>query len=1148
MKKFIAISVTSIMLALSAISVAFAENFDNDELCHDFSLGFPEQTYLVREGTTEEIYENFRNYLPEEMTLFDPYEIEGEIQIFIATDGNDSNQGTIDKPMKTLSGAIQRLKQYKNRNKGAVIYFREGSYKVDKRVDIPELLSGNDEHPLFISSYNNEEVKLYAATTADVKSKPALSFSNVSDRLNPEVASKIRAIDCSSFNMNYELNKSSEPQVTINGVPYSIAKWPNNGYAKFAKYDGADGENGVIESGSTAHDNVKHPFEFKTASFRPTTWVNTGDIWFYGRMNSEYLWERYNIDTINPEIPSIRSKTFAWEACKYTNYNVFYCYNILEELDMAGEYFYDKDTKLLYFYPVTDISDDDEFNLLVPENHDTVINISGAKNVVINGIEFGYAKTAIRTTGRKTVVQNCSFVSTQDYAVKIAASNCGIIYSKFVNCSNNIKTGSNAYETLDGLVNRKTPIVSNADRDESEIGRTFIQNNYFQSGEITLMSDKQCVVSHNYFGADTVISSHISARNHIVEYNKFVSFRLRVSDGAGFYNAGSFKNSHTIYRGNYARRYVDNVGSAIAFYMDDLSCTSMAYNNILVDCRFYQHGGSDHIVENNICIGVDTENFAAYTNSINYYPDGGYMEHSYLRFLNDLAYEKGGSRTTSILNEDVYKWDYRLLNLIKGYITVKGEKNRDGENYTRSETEDFIRAARYNVVKNNLFYNCVGPKLIGNELGETFENNYVTDKDPGFENAEEYDFDLKSDAEIFSILKDFEPLPKMDDIGIVFGKGQFKERFETEPAVIISPVNTLDTKVNAKSVSMDWSDPFGVSEYRLVVSENPDMSDPILDTSVSAATSNYELTDLKYDTVYYWYVDNIANDTTFSKRSSKTEIATFRTCRENELYMFEELDTGAIKNVITNIKSSLEFIVEDDGTDKGYGVYNKGTLNELKSLIADAESKIGTYKLNSQVQAAAEELKKDYVNIITDNAIPYTRKASGFKADNWLITSDKCKVSFAKDEGSVALEPNGASGMLINSMPLTPKEGIEFKIKYQSSLGVGWPGISTRLMDKTATSPYGPDGYYIVFSNNNIELQKNKKVIFTMKDDGKIPVNEWFTAYILTENTDEGVKTTFKVNDNVIFEYIDTDNPVYDIGYYGFKTAGTETPVEIAVP
>src|SRR5687768_1154297 len=79
-----------------------------------------------------------------------------QYSLFVSNSGNDQFPGTIEKPLKTIEVAIQRLSGIQQTN--VTIFLRAGKYAPHKVVQIsPDLLRN---HKLEISSYEDELVTI----------------------------------------------------------------------------------------------------------------------------------------------------------------------------------------------------------------------------------------------------------------------------------------------------------------------------------------------------------------------------------------------------------------------------------------------------------------------------------------------------------------------------------------------------------------------------------------------------------------------------------------------------------------------------------------------------------------------------------------------------------------------------------------------------------------------------------------------------------------------------------------------------------------------------------------------------------------------------------------------------------------------------
>jgi hypothetical protein len=91
--------------------------------------------------------------------------------------------------------------------------------------------------------------------------------------------------------------------------------------------------------------------------------------------------------TINPSNDTISILPPGAKYCIKKDQHIFY-YNVFEELDSPGEFYVNRTTGQLFFWPPTPITGDSD--VLVSVTGGVFININGASNVVIKGMENYY--------------------------------------------------------------------------------------------------------------------------------------------------------------------------------------------------------------------------------------------------------------------------------------------------------------------------------------------------------------------------------------------------------------------------------------------------------------------------------------------------------------------------------------------------------------------------------------------------------------------------------------------------------------------------------------------------------------------------------------------------------------------------------------
>lgn len=362
------------------------------------------------------------------------------------------------------------------------------------------------------------------------------------------------------------------------------------------------------------------------------SWVNTGNIWCYGSMFEGWEFGYYNLadktegrdfshyaegDTEertpllggfvpDPEGPytyrgergyySLKSKTFNVWGCKASGNspagrNTFYLFNAIEALDEPGEWFYDKETGVLYVYP----KDEATFlgcamGVSAPEVF-APLHLDGVENAILDGIGIdGSNGTGLLLDGcRNVVIQHFTGANTKK--ANLEMNDCmqtAVLYSDF----------SAAYTVMLRMQGKRA-------HDALTPGDNLIQNCFFHDAKPTRqiavsMSGCRTVVSHNYF-RNTCMNAG-NASECIVEYNRFEGGSADVVDGGMYYSSGpSTRGNHIRYNLFHMFNETHN-----AVYNDTMNGGNYAYYNIVstLNSRCNHHKGwYSSTGMGNVCFG-----------------------------------------------------------------------------------------------------------------------------------------------------------------------------------------------------------------------------------------------------------------------------------------------------------------------------------------------------------------------------------------------------------------------------------------------------------------------------------------------------------------------------------------------------------------
>ncbi len=120
------------------------------------------------------------------------------IHYFVATNGSDDNDGSLDKPFATIEGArdeIRKLSQYPSG--GVVVNIRGGEYPITKQINFLQQDSGTKNAPVVYQAYNNEKVRFTGAKKVDNSKFTAVKNATVLAKIPAEARSKVVQVDLS---------------------------------------------------------------------------------------------------------------------------------------------------------------------------------------------------------------------------------------------------------------------------------------------------------------------------------------------------------------------------------------------------------------------------------------------------------------------------------------------------------------------------------------------------------------------------------------------------------------------------------------------------------------------------------------------------------------------------------------------------------------------------------------------------------------------------------------------------------------------------------------------------------------------------------------------------------------------------------------
>lgn len=650
-------------------------------------------------------------------------ETQQSLMFFVAADGKDSNDGSIDSPFATIEKARDAIRALKSENGGnlpaggVTVNLREGSYKRTVSFTLEQQDSGTQDVPIVYQAYNGEKVSLTGGANLEMSSFSSVTDESILQRLPVESRGKIVQLDLKTvgiadygeilqFGMGLP-SVVSPPQLYADDQAMTLARWPNEGYVRIKSVidrgaNGTKGKGGVF----TYDDN------------RPANWKKTDDIWMYGFWKQAWADSNTKVASIDLEkkaITTVQPHKYGYDAV-----GKYYYYNILEEIDMPGEYYLDRSNGVLYFYPPEKMQKPEVTLSLLKQD---MVVMNQVSNVTFKGITFETtcAGGFVIKDGTNVLINECSVCRTGQMAVTIdGGSNDGVSNSAiFDNGNGGILLSGGDRATL-------TPAnhyaVNNHIYNYARINRTY-------TPAVRLWGVGNRAANNVVHGADHY-AMNFSGNDHIIEYNEIYDV-MRDSDDCGAIYAGrDFTGRGNIIRYNFIH---DCKGGSTQFgatgvYLDDRFSSAEVTGNIFYNIQqsIRINGGRENVFSNNMMINVVTPIYAMGA--------GKSPSEELLTRLNAVPYQS-----------EIWAQKYpRLKDILN----------------------DQPELAKYNVITNNVIYQC-NKMVLNKEVAEcgTSNNNVIFTEDPGFQDINNLNFNLKDDALVFKQIPEFKKIP-FDQIGL----------------------------------------------------------------------------------------------------------------------------------------------------------------------------------------------------------------------------------------------------------------------------------------------------------------------------------------------------------------------------------------------
>lgn len=509
-----------------------------------------------------------------------------EADFYVATTGSDANPGTKEKPFATIErgrDAIRGLKQAGGLPSGGVtVWIRGGVYPISRTFKLTIDDSGMQDTPIVYRAYENEEAQLNGG-------REVVGFKPINDpailrRIDEPHRDKVLQVDLKAQGItNFGemaargFGRPIRPaglELFFEDKPMRLARWPNRGWT-------------VIAGLPAGQQGGKFTYE----GDRPERWVAAADLWLHGYWTWDWADSYEKVKSVSTETREIVTN----EPHGVYGYSVgkrYYALNILEELDEPGEWYLDRKTGVLYFWPPAPLNAGKAYVSIL---EGPIMFLENVSYVTLRGLTFEVTRgTGMEVVGgAHNLLAGCTLRNIGNVAVSINGG-----YSNGV-------VGCDIYETGDGGIR-----LSGGDRRTlAPADNCAVNNHIYNYGRwvrtycpAVLISGVGNRVAHNLIHDAPHSAILLGGNEHIIEFNEIHNVCMETSDAGAFYLGRDYTERGNIVRYNFFHNL--GKGDVQAIYLDDCASGTVVVGNVCykVGRGVLIGGGRDNTVENNVFV------------------------------------------------------------------------------------------------------------------------------------------------------------------------------------------------------------------------------------------------------------------------------------------------------------------------------------------------------------------------------------------------------------------------------------------------------------------------------------------------------------------------------------------------------------------
>lgn len=783
-------------------------------------------------------FENYDSFLQLSEEIENRLAEKTAFDIYVAIDGTKTASGSKEQPLDSIETArdiIEEAQRYKISGCPVNVIIREGEYYLNESIVFESKHSGTETTPITYKAYDGEEVIFTSGSKIDTS-----KFENVKDEaiLNklPSSAKKdVKQISLSNV-ADIDYFKPNADQVAVedvllisNGRQQPVAQYPNG------DMNMAMGLN-VIDKGSVRTDTLTNSgggsIEITPQQAQRWKDISSMESYVMGAFHEPWQFERILIDDINPENNSLNLYSGSYMGLNNSNWGGlrYKLMHALCELDVPGEWYIDRETDILYYYPDEDVLNSEMY---IAVNKDDLFKFENLSNVTFDGITFANSRgTAISSTGKSEniTIKNCTFENLGKYGIYFDGMYDGDVIGSRVDSSYNLLIDSNNFVLIGNCA-----YYNNGSGHSGTLtpSNNVFSNNYVYDCSNTsrgyMLRLSNCVgdkVINNLIHKSELGGFTFTGNDMFVAYNEIYNIGQNAADCSAIYTGRTYVRTNNEIAYNYvhdsAPLFSQLINHHRGIYLDDGASGQYVHNNIASNVTYMTSAnGKYNKITNNVIVGESKSPLYLFVSE---YLTNSQMTEPLDKVRNSEKYSK--------IWLDKYKW----LKDVEGI-------------------EDFNNNISSNVSQLPIYKDKEWENY--NDEAETLSNNIVLGYGnfTPFVDPENHDFRIKAESEILAALPD---IPSENNFSMDLIQVNSEKKANVQLQFTHSPFNAILPKNNStvsqtENLLFMWQTAKYADEYELKIYRADDLTTPVYEKTTG--TNYIEISSLELENAeYVWTV------------------------------------------------------------------------------------------------------------------------------------------------------------------------------------------------------------------------------------------------------------------------------------------------------